>query len=40
MCGIRIAQWLRQIGSEGIEGDFAHKYDQFARSPVSMEGAD
>jgi ubiquinone/menaquinone biosynthesis C-methylase UbiE len=33
---MRMGQWLRQIGSEGIEGLFAHKYDEFARSPVSM----
>jgi ubiquinone/menaquinone biosynthesis C-methylase UbiE len=33
---MRIGQSLRQIGSEGIEGLFAHKYDEFARSPVSM----
>jgi ubiquinone/menaquinone biosynthesis C-methylase UbiE len=33
---VRIGELLRQIGSEGIEGFFAHKYDEFARSPVSM----
>jgi hypothetical protein len=27
---------LKQIGSERIEGLFAHRYDEFARSPVSM----
>jgi hypothetical protein len=34
--GMRIGEWLKQIGSEGIEGLFAYKYDEFARSPVSM----
>jgi ubiquinone/menaquinone biosynthesis C-methylase UbiE len=33
---MRIGEWLKQIGSEGIEGLFAYKYDEFARSPVSM----
>jgi ubiquinone/menaquinone biosynthesis C-methylase UbiE len=34
---MRIGEWLKQIGSEGIEGLFAHQYDRFARSPISME---
>jgi ubiquinone/menaquinone biosynthesis C-methylase UbiE len=33
---MRIVESLRQIGSEGIEGLFARKYDEFARSPASM----
>jgi ubiquinone/menaquinone biosynthesis C-methylase UbiE len=33
---MRIVESLRQINSEGIEGLFARKYDEFARSPVSM----
>lgn len=33
---MRIVESLRQIGSEGVEGYFAHKYNEFARSPVSM----
>lgn len=33
---MRIGDWLKQIGSEGIEGIFAHKYVEFARSPASM----
>jgi ubiquinone/menaquinone biosynthesis C-methylase UbiE len=33
---MRIGELLKQIGSEGIEGLFAHRYDEFARSPISM----
>jgi ubiquinone/menaquinone biosynthesis C-methylase UbiE len=33
---MRIGELLKQLGSEGIEGFFAHKYDEFARSPVSI----
>jgi ubiquinone/menaquinone biosynthesis C-methylase UbiE len=33
---MRIRELLKQISSEGIEGLFAHRYDEFARSPISM----
>jgi ubiquinone/menaquinone biosynthesis C-methylase UbiE len=33
---MRIGECLKQIGSEGIEGFFAHRYNEFAHSPVSM----
>jgi len=33
---MRIGEWLRRISSEGIEGYFAHKYDEAARRPARM----
>jgi len=33
---MRIGEWLKQVGSEGIEGCFARKYAEFASSPASM----
>ncbi len=34
---MKIAETLRQLRSEGIEGLFAHQYDTFARSPSMMD---
>ena len=33
---MRIVELFKQLSSEGIEGLFAHKYAEFARSPVTM----